>query len=93
MGARQEVEVHSACLARETLHMPNDAKLGLVLGLSLAIAVAMVFFRRDLATAQLNDNPAGALGGAAGPPAASTTSPAAPPNAVPSASTLATPLW
>jgi nucleoid-associated protein YgaU len=61
--------------------MPNDAKLGLVLGVSLVIAVAVVFFRRDLVTAQLNDNPAGAVG-AAGPPAASTTSPTAPPNAV-----------
>jgi nucleoid-associated protein YgaU len=62
--------------------MPNDAKLGLVLGVSLVIAVAVVFFRRDLVTAQPNDNPAGAVGGAAGPPAASTTSPTAPPNAV-----------
>jgi hypothetical protein len=85
MGGRQEAKVHSACLARETLHMSNDTKLGLVLGVSLVIAVAMVFFRRDLATAQPNDNPAGAVGGAAGPPAASTTSPAA--------DTLAIPLW
>lgn len=30
--------------------MPNDAKLGLVVGVGLVIAVAVVFFRRDLAT-------------------------------------------
>jgi hypothetical protein len=28
--------------------MPNDAKLGLVLGVSLVIAVAVIFFRKDL---------------------------------------------
>ena len=55
--------------------MPNDAKLGLVLGVGLVIAVAVVFFRRDLASAQPNDTPAGAVSAAAGPPAA-------PPNAV-----------
>jgi hypothetical protein len=31
--------------------MPNDAKLGLVVGVGLVIAVAVVFFRKDLATA------------------------------------------
>ena len=51
--------------------MPNDAKLGLVLGVGLVIAVAVVFFRRDLATAQPTENPAGAV-----------NSPAVPPNAV-----------
>jgi hypothetical protein len=48
--------------------MPNDAKLGLVLGVGLVIAVGVVFFRRDLATAQPNDNPAGAVSSPAGPP-------------------------
>ncbi|MCS6977721.1 MAG: LysM peptidoglycan-binding domain-containing protein [Gemmatales bacterium] len=28
--------------------MPNDAKLGLVVGVGLVIAVAVVFFRKDL---------------------------------------------
>ncbi len=28
--------------------MPNDAKLGLVLGVSLVIAVAVIFFRKEL---------------------------------------------
>jgi nucleoid-associated protein YgaU len=40
--------------------MPNDAKLGLVLGVGLVIAVAVTFFRKDLVTAQSTDNPAGA---------------------------------
>jgi nucleoid-associated protein YgaU len=62
--------------------MPNDAKLGLVLGVTLVIAVAVVFFRRDLATAQPNEEPTSAVNGAAAPPAAPTTPPAAPPNAV-----------
>jgi nucleoid-associated protein YgaU len=30
--------------------MPNDAKLGLVVGVGLVIIVAVVFFRKDLAT-------------------------------------------
>jgi nucleoid-associated protein YgaU len=33
--------------------MPNDAKLGLVVGMGLVIAVAVVFFRKDAAA----DNP------------------------------------
>jgi nucleoid-associated protein YgaU len=32
--------------------MPNDAKLGLVLGTGLVIIIAVVFFRRDSATAR-----------------------------------------
>lgn len=31
--------------------MPNDAKLGLVVGVALVIAVAVIFFRKDLASA------------------------------------------
>jgi hypothetical protein len=30
--------------------MPNDAKLGLVVGVSLVIVIAVVFFRKDVAT-------------------------------------------
>jgi nucleoid-associated protein YgaU len=55
--------------------MPNDAKLGLVFGVGLVIAVAVVFFRRDLVTAQPNDNPAGAVSSPAGPPDAAPTPP------------------
>jgi hypothetical protein len=40
--------------------MPNDAKLGMVVGVGLVIAVAVIFFRKDL-TGQANLN---------GPPAA-----------------------
>ena len=32
--------------------MPNDAKLGLVIGVGLVIAVAAVFFRKDLAASK-----------------------------------------
>ena len=35
-------------LQLETLDMPTDAKLGLVVGMGLVIAVAVVFFRRDV---------------------------------------------
>ena len=62
--------------------MPNDAKLGLVFGVGLVIAVAVVFFRRDLATAQPNDNPAGAVSSPAGPPDPPTPPAPPPPNAV-----------
>ncbi|HEV3256129.1 MAG TPA: LysM peptidoglycan-binding domain-containing protein [Gemmataceae bacterium] len=47
--------------------MPNDAKLGLVVGVGLVITVAVVFFHKDLATAQPQDEdpPAAAVGTAA----------------------------
>jgi nucleoid-associated protein YgaU len=32
---------------RETLDMPNDAKLGMIVGVGLVIAIAVVFFRKD----------------------------------------------
>jgi phage tail protein X len=32
---------------RETLDMPNDAKLGLIVGMGLVITVAVVFFRKE----------------------------------------------
>jgi nucleoid-associated protein YgaU len=52
--------------------MPNDAKLGLVIGVGLVITVAVIFFRKDLVTAQpAGDNPAGAaINPAISPPAA-----------------------
>jgi nucleoid-associated protein YgaU len=52
--------------------VPNDAKLGLVIGVGLVIAVAVIFFRKDLVTAQpASDNPAGAaINPAVSPPAA-----------------------
>jgi nucleoid-associated protein YgaU len=37
----------SASSRPETLAMPNDAKLGLILGVALVIAVAVVFFRKE----------------------------------------------
>jgi hypothetical protein len=55
--------------------MPNDAKLGLVVGVGLVIAVGVVFFRRDLVTAQAGDRPAGAVTAATAPPAAATPTP------------------
>jgi nucleoid-associated protein YgaU len=51
--------------------MPNDAKLGLVIGVGLVITVAVIFFRKDLVTAQpAADNPAGAAINPAVPPPA-----------------------
>jgi nucleoid-associated protein YgaU len=31
----------------ESLHMPNDAKLGMIVGVGLVIAIAVVFFRKE----------------------------------------------
>jgi nucleoid-associated protein YgaU len=51
--------------------MPKDAKLGLVLGVGLVVVIAMVFFRRDPATASgAPEQPAAAVH-AAGTPSAS----------------------
>jgi hypothetical protein len=41
--------------------MPNDAKLGLVVGVGLVIAVGVVFFHRDQAAARPAAQSAGAL--------------------------------
>lgn len=38
--------------------MPNDAKLGLVLGVGAVIAVAVTCFRKDLATSRITSDPA-----------------------------------
>jgi hypothetical protein len=35
---------------RGTLDMPNDAKLGLMVGVGLVIGVAVIYFRKDLPT-------------------------------------------
>src|SRR4051812_27168548 len=43
--------------------MPNDAKLGLVVGMGLVIAVAVVFFRKDAATANPAPEEVSAIGG------------------------------
>jgi hypothetical protein len=58
----------------EDLDMPNDAKLGLVLGVGLVIAVGVVFFRKDLVAAQPRDHAAAAS--AAAPPATTAAPPA-----------------
>lgn len=47
--------------------MPNDAKLGLVLGVGLVIAVGVVFFRRDLAPPRADEPAPSAVSGAATP--------------------------
>jgi hypothetical protein len=55
--------------------MPNDAKLGLVLGVGLVIAVGVVFFRKDLVAAQSRD-PSAAAASSVAAPAAATAPPA-----------------
>jgi hypothetical protein len=42
-----EASHFSKALPLEALDMPNDAKLGLVVGVGLVIAVAVIFFRKD----------------------------------------------
>ena len=42
------------------MNMPNDARLGLVLGVGLVIAVAVIFFPRDLITRKPLVDPAAA---------------------------------
>jgi nucleoid-associated protein YgaU len=48
--------------------MPNDAKLGLVIGVGLVIAVAVIFFRKELVTAIPADGKAPVNVGSAPPP-------------------------
>ena len=38
--------------------MPNDAKLGLVLGIGLVVIIGLVFFRADPAVESANPQPA-----------------------------------
>jgi len=51
--------------------MPNDAKLALVIGVGLVVAVAILFFHKDFATSRTPDDrpPASVVN----PPAASPT--------------------
>jgi 5'-nucleotidase/UDP-sugar diphosphatase len=58
--------------------MPNDAKLGLVIGVGLVMVVAVIFFRRDLTT-----SPAAADNVASPPAAAKVVPPGKSPPAVP----------
>jgi hypothetical protein len=37
-------------MQQETLEMPNDAKLGLILGVGVVIAISVVFFRKEPGT-------------------------------------------
>jgi len=49
--------------------MPNDAKLGLVLGTGLVIIIAVVFFRKDSANAREQaDRPAASVNAAGAAP-------------------------
>jgi nucleoid-associated protein YgaU len=50
--------------------MPNDAKLGLVVGVVVVIAVAVVFFRKDAVTARPAAEAAATAVPGAAPPAA-----------------------
>ncbi len=56
--------------------MPNDAKLGLVLGVGLVITVAVVFFHKEPVAARPGE---GGTGTAINPPAADTAAPPAQP--------------
>lgn len=49
--------------------MPNDAKLGLVLGIGLVIAIGVVFYRKDPSVALVPSAPAAVT--PAGPPGTS----------------------
>jgi nucleoid-associated protein YgaU len=53
--------IESTHRVRESRDMPNDAKLGLVIGVGLVITVAVVFFRKD--QVDLPSSAAGASGG------------------------------
>src|SRR5438034_89884 len=57
----------SASRARELFAMPNDAKLGLVLGVGLVVAIAVVFFRKEPAPAAAAPGPAPAAVSPTGP--------------------------
>ncbi len=50
--------------------MPNDAKFGLVVGVGLVIAVAVLFFHKDAGPADIGDASANAKPGAATRPPA-----------------------
>jgi nucleoid-associated protein YgaU len=54
--------------------MPNDAKLGLIVGLGIVIVVAVVFFHKEPGTTGLNEAPPAAVGDPARPVKARPTS-------------------
>jgi hypothetical protein len=56
--------------------MPNDAKLGLVVGVGLVIGVAMVYFRKDLGPVEAPAEPASVT-----PVSTTRSTPANPPRA------------
>jgi hypothetical protein len=45
--AHNRLETRLVRWGRERLFMPNDAKLGLVLGIALVLLIGLVFFRKD----------------------------------------------
>jgi hypothetical protein len=57
--------------------MPNDAKLALVIGVGLVVAVAIVFFHKDLVGVRLPDGrpPASVVNPPGGPPSPSGNGP------------------
>src|SRR5438132_657578 len=60
-----------APLSAEAAPMPNDAKLALVLGVGLVVAVAIVFFHKDLVNGRSPDDKAPAnVGNPPAPPPA-----------------------
>jgi phage tail protein X len=54
----------STCTSKyeEALDMPNDAKLGLIVGVGVVIAVAVVFFHKEPGAPGPNESPPAAVG-------------------------------
>src|SRR5438876_6787172 len=50
----------------EARNMPNDAKLGLIVGVGVVILVAVVFFRKDAGSGQPGDPVPASMGGKPG---------------------------
>jgi hypothetical protein len=55
---------------QETPNVPNDAKLGLVIGVGVVIAVAVVFFRKEVVSPLTNEATAAVGAAKAGAPKA-----------------------
>jgi hypothetical protein len=55
--------------------MPNDAKLGLVLGVSLVVVIGMVFFRADPPANGANPPPTTSLNSTPDPPGSTQANP------------------
>src|SRR5260370_34322505 len=45
--ARDGSHLYSQACFEESREMPNDAKLGLIVGVGVVLAVAVIFFRKD----------------------------------------------